>query len=273
MKLGDQVQKEMSILFSDIRSFTTISEKLTPEQNFNFLNSYLNIVAPIIRKNEGFIDKYIGDAVMALFPSKSNDAIQAGIDMLSNLHHFNRQQREQDLPEINIGIGIHTGNLMLGILGEHQRMEGTVIADSVNFAARLESLSKQMGASILVSEDALSQLDSHDHYLKRYLGRIQVVGKSEPAGVYEVLNGLPEEELESKLRNKVVLAEGIRCFESEDMQTALSHFVTLQIDPFNQKVATFYLLRIEQYFELQETAVKKGEKPPVWDGILRTDTK
>ena len=212
VKLGDQVQKEMSVLFSDIRSFTAISEKLIPEQNFNLLNEYLNLVGPIIRKNHGFIDKYIGDAIMALFPTKPADAIQSGINMLSSLKDFNRQERDKGWPEIDIGIGIHTGKLMLGILGEQQRMEGTVIADSVNLAARLETLSKQMGASIITSEETLNQLSVQDHYIKRYMGRIQVVGKNEAVKVYEILNGLPEEELEAKLRNKRILSEGIRFF-------------------------------------------------------------
>ncbi len=175
VKLGDQVEKNMSILFSDIRSFTSISENLTPAENFNFLNEYLKIIAPIIRKNQGFIDKYVGDAIMALFPSVADDAVKTAIDMVTNLKEFNYQQTT--LPEIKIGIGIHTGKVMLGILGEQQRMEATVIADSVNFAARLESLSKHAGATIIVSEDTMNQISNQEHFLKRYLGRVQVVEK------------------------------------------------------------------------------------------------
>ena len=273
VKLGDQVQKEMSILFSDIRAFTSISEKLSPEQNFNFLNGYLNLVGPIIRKNHGFIDKYIGDAIMALFPTTPADAIQSGIKMLTRLKDFNRRERDKGWPEIDIGIGIHTGKLMLGILGEQQRMEGTVIADSVNLAARLETLSKQMGASIITSEETLNQLDVKDHYIKRYMGRIQVVGKNEAVKVYEILNGLPEEELEAKLKNKNILSESIRCFEEGDMQAALSQFVKLQVDIFNNKVAELYLFCIEQYYSIQEDAVRRGQEPPPWDGVLRPTSK
>ena len=273
VKLGDQVQKEMSILFSDIRSFTTISEKLKPEENFNFLNEYLRFVGPIIRNNKGFIDKYIGDAVMALFPYKPGEAIQSAVEMLGNLREFNKTLRSRDFPDIQIGVGIHTGKLMLGIIGEQQRMEGTVISDAVNFAARLEGLSKQMGATIVTSEDTLLGLGSEANYMKRYLGRIQVVGKSDAVRVYEVLDGLAEEEIEGKLRTKVTLSEGIRAYEEGDIKTALSQFVAIQVDPFNQKIADLYLHSIEQYYALKEEAQRRGQDNPVWDGILRSSSK
>lgn len=237
------------------------------------MNNYLKFVAPIIRDNNGFIDKYIGDAIMALFPSSPTDASRTAVAMISGVQQFNREQAKNNLPEIKIGIGIHTGPVMLGIIGEQERMEATVIADSVNFASRLESLSKQMGASIIISEDTLEQLSVQDHFIRRYLGRIQVVGKHDAVGVYELLNGLPEAELEGKLKHKSTLLEGIHLFEEGDMKTALSCFTSIQADPFNEKIASMYLLCIEEYYSQLEFAAKRNSPPASWDGILKPVSK
>jgi hypothetical protein len=118
VNLGDQVQKEMTILFSDIRSFTSISEEMTPKENFDFLNKYLGCMEPVIRTNNGFIDKYIGDSIMALFSDNVENAINAAINIRQKLTEFNAEMRKNGKSEIDNGIGIHTGNLMLGVIGE-----------------------------------------------------------------------------------------------------------------------------------------------------------
>ena len=146
VKLGDAVQKEMSILFTDIRSFTSLSESMTPQENFNFINGYLGRVGPVIRSRGGFIDKYIGDAVMALFPERPEDAIDAAIELQCTVELYNRHRNNSGYDPISIGIGIHTGSIMLGMIGEAERMEGTVISDAVNMASRLEGMTKEYGA-------------------------------------------------------------------------------------------------------------------------------
>jgi two-component system sensor histidine kinase ChiS len=118
VQIGDQVQQKMTVMFSDIRSFTTLSEAMSPQENFNFLNSYLSQVSPVIRQHKGFIDKYIGDAIMALFPESANDAVQAAIAMQKQVALYNEQRQQQGDVPIAIGIGLHTGNLMLGTIGE-----------------------------------------------------------------------------------------------------------------------------------------------------------
>ncbi|HPO49525.1 MAG TPA: 7TM diverse intracellular signaling domain-containing protein, partial [Spirochaetota bacterium] len=130
--LGDHLQKEMTILFSDLRDFTALSETMTPEQNFRFINAYLGRVSPVIRDNNGFIDKYIGDAIMAVFPDKVENAIDCAISMLAKIKIYNIHRNKSGYKPISMGIGIHTGNIMLGIIGEEERMEGTVISDAVN---------------------------------------------------------------------------------------------------------------------------------------------
>jgi adenylate cyclase len=273
VKLGDQVRRKMTIMFSDIRSFTSISEQMTPEENFNFLNSYLNLVGPVIRQHHGFIDKYIGDAIMALFPDTAEDALGASVSMLSSLRDFNRQRIEGNKIPVNIGIGIHTGELMLGILGEEERMQGTVISDSVNFAARLETLTKQMGASILTSSDTLKGMNGGEGYLKRYMGRIRVMGKTEAVEVYEILNGLPEEEIEAKLRVKSMLREGIAAFEAEDMAAARSVFTDLGREEHNGKIAALFLGCIDRYHSSQLETTRRGVPAEPWEGILKPESK
>ncbi|HPH01818.1 MAG TPA: adenylate/guanylate cyclase domain-containing protein [Spirochaetota bacterium] len=189
IKLGDQTLKEMSILFSDIRSFTTLSESMTPEENFNFLNQYLKNVGPAIRESSGFIDKYIGDAVMALFPNKAADAVRAALMMRRELAKFNAQRSEDGLPEINIGIGIHTGMMMLGTIGEEERMESTVISDSVNLASRLEGLTKQFGAPVIISEHTYNKLGEFEKNICiRPLGRVYVKGKKASVSIFEIVD-------------------------------------------------------------------------------------
>ncbi len=141
----------MSILFADIRDFTTLSERMTPEENFKFINAYLSHMEPAILDNNGFIDKYIGDAIMALFSRSADDAIKAGIDMLHRLAKYNTKRTNPERPPIQIGIGINTGSLMLGTVGGQTRMDGTVIGDAVNLASRLEALTKHYGVSLLIS--------------------------------------------------------------------------------------------------------------------------
>jgi class 3 adenylate cyclase/HAMP domain-containing protein len=190
IRLGDQVQREMTVLFSDIRSFTTLSERMTPEENFNFINRYLMEMGPVIREAGGFIDKYIGDAIMALFPTRAEDGLKAALAMYTNLERLNRQEPAGDgggHEAMHIGIGLHTGKLMLGIIGEAERFDGTVISDTVNLASRLESLTKYYGVGILVSGQLMEQLGNASFFESRLLDRVQVKGKGEAIEIHEVL--------------------------------------------------------------------------------------
>ena len=124
--MGDQTKTEMSVMFCDIRSFTELSESMTPEEIFKFLNAYLKRVGPIIRNNNGFIDKFMGDGIMALFPLNPEDAVLAAVQMQSAVMEYNVLRTKSNYKPIQIGIGIHVGNLMLGTIGEANRMDATV---------------------------------------------------------------------------------------------------------------------------------------------------
>ncbi|HSF75168.1 MAG TPA: adenylate/guanylate cyclase domain-containing protein, partial [Microcoleus sp.] len=173
VELGDQVQLEMSVLFSDLRDFTTLSESMTPEDNFRFINSYLSRMEPVINENNGFIDKYIGDAIMALFSGEADHAVKAGIAMLHRLVEYNQQRANFGYEPIQIGIGINTGTLMLGTVGGQNRMDGTVISDAVNLASRVESLTKNYGVSLLITQETYSRLENLSQYAIRTLDTVK----------------------------------------------------------------------------------------------------
>lgn len=186
VKLGDCRLEKMTVLFSDIRSFTSISEKMSPEDNFAFINSYLKEMGPIIRNHNGFIDKYVGDAIMALFDKKPQDALDAAISMHKELQLYNQKHRK-GRNFIEIGIGLHEGNMMLGTIGEQSRMEGTVISDAVNLASRIESLTKVYKVSILISQDVYNNIDS-DQYNIRLIDKVKVKGRIERIAIFEVFD-------------------------------------------------------------------------------------
>lgn len=183
LNLGDQIEQNMSILFSDIREFTATSEKLSPERNFKFINDYLEIMVPIVRKNNGFVDKFIGDAIMAIFPENADDAIRCALEMQAAIPEVNTKISEYLDEGIEIGIGINTGKVRLGTLGAMERMEGSVISDAVNLAARVEQLTKQYPENIIVTE--YTQL-SASKFTFTELDAVTVKGKSNSVKIYGV---------------------------------------------------------------------------------------
>lgn len=186
VRLGDQVERQMAVMFCDIRSFTSISERMDPASNFAFINDFLGVIGPVIRSHNGFVDKYLGDAVMAVFPGEADDALRAAIGIHQAIAAFNRAHTARLGMEVRAGIGLHTGSVMLGIVGEPQRWNGTVISDTVNVAARLETLSKNFGARTLASDATLAA--ATQQYDVRRLGRVQVRGKLQPIAISEVLD-------------------------------------------------------------------------------------
>lgn len=228
---GDAVKYEMSILFSDIRDFTTLSENMTPEENFGFINSYLTTISPAIHNNGGFIDKFIGDAIMALFPGDPENVVRAALEMSNRLMDFNIDRQKRGRAPIAIGIGIHRGDVMLGTVGEAHRMDGTVISDAVNLASRLESLTKMYGARIIVSEQVITSLgDKADLYLRRYLGRVNVKGKNRPTTIFEMIEGRTTVEKEEMVRSRDQFEKAVSLLEKGQTVEARELLMSLQED-------------------------------------------
>jgi predicted ATPase/class 3 adenylate cyclase len=241
--LGDQTQREMTVLFSDIRAFTTLSEQMTPQQNFNFINSYLSRVGPVIREHSGFIDKYIGDAIMALFPNQPNDAIQAAIHMQREVQLYNEHRANHDYQPIQIGIGLHVGSVMLGTIGDAERMEGTVISDTVNLTARLEELTKLYGAAIIVSERTLFSLSQPDQYALRSLGTVRVKGKQDAVAVFEILDGLPDEMRARREATSADFEQGLLHYWRQQFDEAVAYFEQVLAVDSDDQAARLYLSR------------------------------
>ncbi|HIK10264.1 MAG TPA: GAF domain-containing protein [Oscillatoriaceae cyanobacterium M33_DOE_052] len=260
VRLGDHVQKEMSILFSDIRKFTALSEKMSPEENFKFINSYLSTMEPAISTNNGFIDKYIGDAIMALFSGgaergrasisgeiqPADDAVRAGIAMLHRLREYNQGRERAGYLPIEIGIGINTGSLMLGTIGGHNRMDSTVISDAVNLASRLEDLTKEYGVSLLISHQTFLRLQNPNQYSIRIIDRVKVKGKSQDVAVFEVFDGDEPELRDGKLATAAIFEEGLLLSYRKAYSLAVVRFEEcLRRNP-TDRVAQIYLERCQQ---------------------------
>ena len=240
VQLGDSVKQHMSVLFADIRDFTTISEKMTPEANFQFINDYLLLMEPIIIENNGFIDKYIGDAIMALFTSSADDALKAAINMLKTLeaHPININNQKET---VKIGIGINTGNLMLGIVGGQNRFDGTVTGDTVNLASRLQDLTRVYQVSLLISHDTCQGLKIPADYAIRLIDIVQVKGRQEKVSIFEVFSGDDPVSLQGKLASQTIFEQGIVFYQNQQYLEAIDVFQRcLDIYP-GDSVAKLYL--------------------------------
>ncbi|NES77011.1 MULTISPECIES: adenylate/guanylate cyclase domain-containing protein [Okeania] len=246
VKLGDSVEHKMSVLFADIRNFTTILETMTPEESFKFINGYLSRMEPVIIENQGFIDKYIGDAIMALFGGKVDDAVHAAISMLKRLHEYNKtRQRPERLP-LKIGIGINTGDLILGTVGGSQRIDGTVVGDTVNLASRLEQLTKQYDVSLLISNYTFISLENPGKYSIRLIDRVKVKGKAKMVTVFEVFDTEPPECLEGKKITKHLFEKAIIFYYQEKLSQAAQLFQDCLNQNPNDRVARIYLERCQK---------------------------
>lgn len=259
VQLGDHVSKIMGIMFSDIRSYTTISEGMTPQDNFNFVNAYLKRVSPEILNNYGLIVKFLGDGMMAVFPDGADDAITAAISKLKKVEEYNKKRVENNRIPIKIGIGIHLGNMMLGMVGEENRMQGDALSDNVNLTARLEGLTKYYGVSLLVSEQALKNLSNPSKYQIRFLDRAIVKGRKEPISVYEVLDAEIDPVRFIKLQTQSDFQQAWEFYRDGNFDQAKKFFEqVLAINP-SDKAADLYLKRVNYLLE--------NDQPQNWNGV------
>lgn len=262
VRIGDQVQREMTVLFADVRGFTALSERMTPQENFAFVNRLLGRIGPLIREHHGFIDKYLGDGIMALFPTRPGDAVQAALEMCQALKVLNRDRLERGEPEIRIGVGIHTGSIMLGTVGEPERMDGTVISDVVNTAARLESLTKQHGVTVLISEQVVAALDPQLKANARILGRVLPKGKAQPVTIYEFFAGDADALAAQKRDTRECFEAALASYQAGDFQTAAAGFDAVRAQCPEDFAALYYQRRA-----LDLESQRKLDPHKVWDGV------
>jgi class 3 adenylate cyclase/CheY-like chemotaxis protein len=261
VQLGDHVSKVMAVMFSDIRSFTNISETMTPQENFNFVNAYLKRVSPEIRSHYGIIVKFLGDGMMAVFPDGADDAVAAGVAKHKRVQEYNSTRLEKGYLPILVGMGIHVGHMMLGMVGEDNRMQGDAFSDNVNLTARLEGLTKFYGVSLLISQQTLDHLSVRDKYQIRFLDRAIVKGRNEPLSVYEILDAETPAIRNLKLQSMPDFEQGLEYYKQGALEAAQDCFSkVLEINP-TDKTAELYLHRVTLLF-------KEGI-PLNWDGTWR----
>jgi two-component system sensor histidine kinase ChiS len=226
LQLGDHIKQEMTIFFSDIRQFSELSEHLTPEESFKFINSYLSRIVPVIAGNGGFVDKYVGDAIMALFPREkgADMAVRAAIDIQRKLLEYNGHRANCGYRPLSMGIGLHTGTLMLGVVGVEGRMQNTVISDAVNLASRLENITKFFRISIAISEETFKKLEDPGSYMYRFIGKVRVKGKAEPVSVFEIFDGINPEVMELKMKANMFFEQGMLNYYQKNYTEAMLNF-------------------------------------------------
>ncbi|MDR2500888.1 MAG: HAMP domain-containing protein [Treponema sp.] len=224
MKLGDHVQRNLTVLFFDIRSFSVHSEMMSAKDNFLFINRVLGTAGPVFRRHKGFVDKYLGDSAMVLFDNAAG-AVRAGVELYRRLILSPKTRVAIGGDGISIGIGVHSGPVMMGIVGENERLSSTVISKNVNLASRLESLTKQINSGMLISRDTMNQLADHEgEFQYRFLGMIQAAGLNEVTGVFDMLDALPGAVRSKRIATKGVFESGIRKYHTKDYQAAYERF-------------------------------------------------
>jgi len=224
VSLGDLVEKEVTVMFVDIRDFTTISENLNPKDNFLFINSFNKRMGPIIRKNDAFIMQYLGDGFMALFPNGAQHALRAAVEMNKELEIFNQERKVKNRLPIKIGIGMQNGNLIMGITGDIDRLDAAIISDTVNTASRIEGLSKHFGTNILITQDCIDNLTQPEEFNFRFLGPVRVKGKQKPIELYECINGDEQVLQRHKLSTLGTFDEGMRLYFNKEFAMAAVTF-------------------------------------------------
>jgi len=259
--IGDAVEKQMSVLFSDIRNFTSLSEKMTVHDNFHFLNSYMRRIGPLVAKHEGFIDNYIGDAILALFPTHSDAAISSAIEIRRELHEFNLYRMSEGFSPIEIGIGINTGNLMLGTVGSEERLNTTVIGDTVNLASRLESLTKIFKAPILISDSTYQSLQNLSSYCLREVDMVRVKGKEQPVTLYEVFDTDDGKTKELKIKFLELYSKALIEYKSGRFEEASDIFTLIHSENPKDHIVKTYIERC--------MALIRNPPGNKWQGISR----
>ena len=241
VKLGDHVEKIVTVLFSDIREYTTLSEQMTPKENFNFVCSFNERMGPIIQQHNGFINQYLGDAVMAIFPGNALDALTAAIAMQKEVQEFNKIRKANNQLPIKIGVGMHTGPLIMGITGDEDRMDATTISDTVNTASRLESLTKHYKGKIIISEATLEQIHQPENFHLRNLGRVQLKGKIAPTSIYECFSGDAPGEFQKKLETLSLFNEGMDNYLNQSIEKAADAFSQILLINPEDLTAKYFL--------------------------------
>jgi adenylate cyclase len=263
LQLGGE-KREMTVLFSDIRGFTTFAERLDPQDLVTLLNEYLTAMTDVVYRHDGVLDKYMGDAIMAFWnspvdqPDHARRGCLTALDMLQELHRLRDQWQARGIPPLNIGVGLNSGPMSVGNMGSSSRFDYTVMGDAVNLSSRLEGANKEYGTNIIISESTLTAV-REDGFVVRFLDLVAVKGKSEPVAVYELIGqagqfGTLSPEL------LATYEEGTRLYRAQRFDEAAARFSEVLAARPADGPSRMYLERCE------DLAV--APPPPDWDGVF-----
>lgn len=259
-------REEMTVLFSDVRSFTTMSENLEAEQVVDLLNAHFGVMTEIIFRHDGTLDKFIGDAIMAFWgaPLRTADhaekAVRAGLEMVVGLDLVNAQLRSRSLPQIQVGIGLNTGSVVLGNIGSERKLDYTVIGDNVNLASRMEGLTSKYGCAVLLSESTFEAVEGK--FECALVDRVRVKGKKKPIGIYVPMalleNVIGESEWSA---TKAAMESAFSFYCDRKWELALSAYAAVPFDG------------IRNLFEKRCRDFQINPPDPQWDGVTNLDSK
>ncbi|MCB0657797.1 MAG: response regulator, partial [Saprospiraceae bacterium] len=219
VKLGDNVLREVTVLFSDIRDYTTLAESMSPSDTFHFVQAFSARMGPIIARHGGFVHQYLGDGIMAIFLEGPEKAIQAAIEMQLSLAEYNEQRQKVGRSALRLGIGLHTGPLIMGVIGDQMRSDAATISDTVNSASRMEGLTKDYRARILISAPTVTALPNREAFAMRFLGEVKVKGKQKKLGVFECMDADPPDLLRAKQANLNQFNRAMELYAEGDMNS------------------------------------------------------
>lgn len=249
---GQQIETELTVFFCDVRGFTSLAEAMQPARAMRFINSYLELVGPVIRTHGGFVDKYLGDGVMAIFPGDASGACHAALEIVNGVPTVDAEIGA------TVGIGMHTGPAMLGTIGEHDRLDTTVISDAVNTASRLQALSGAYGTSILAGASTVAKAAPDEAIYARFVDTVRLKGKGVPVVVHQISSAPVDEERSSADALYHQAFEQLAAGDLERARTlitgCLEHDAT---DPVYRLLAA----RIRRY--------REQGLPPDWDGVTK----
>ena len=265
LRLGG-TRRNVTILFSDVRDFTTISESMTPEDLTSFMSSYFSLVSDIVMDGKGVIDKYIGDAIMAFWgapldnPTHPEDTCRVAVAMIDKLEAHNAELKKKGLPPIHIGIGINTGEVVVGNMGSLKRFNYTIVGDNVNFTSRLEGLTKQYGVTCIISESTRDSIKNATDLYTRELDEVLVKGKKTPKKIFELMKTPTDESTLSRFR---AFDEGRRLYIEGKFNEAIGKFEEANKEE-NDKTSKIFAERCRNLI---------ANPPENWNGIYEFKTK
>lgn len=261
LRLGDQTEQEKTIFVLKMRSFFSFSKHLTSEENFKFINSFLSRFGSIIQRNDGFINKYMGAGALSFFSEDSKKALESAIQVRKELADYNIKRGKKNYAPVDIGIGIHKGSVMLGVIGEKDRLEGAAISDHVNLTEMLEELSSSLEVSILVTQSVIDDISDSKDYRYRDLGMVNVTNRNEPIRLYDVYQGDSKEVHKLKEDTKMMFENGVMLYQDGRFFDARTNFIeVIKKNPYD-KTAKLYFYLCDEFYQ--------HGTPRDWNGTLQ----